>query len=93
MAQLLLLTLTKEQSAVKEAVLMGIPVIGIVDTNSDPSLVDFVIPANDDSPQSISLLLGYLADAVARGKEAAAKNAKAAGDAQVTKKGVKERCG
>jgi small subunit ribosomal protein S2 len=81
---------TKEQSAVKEAVLMGIPVVGIVDTNADPSLIDYVIPANDDSPQSINLILGYLADAVARGKETAVKNTKTAGEAQITKKGVKE---
>ena len=86
---IVIVDVTKEQSAVKEAVLMGIPVIGIVDTNSDPSLIDYVIPANDDSPQSISLILGYLADAVARGKEAA-KNAKNVGEAQITKKGVKE---
>ncbi len=81
---------SKEQSAVKEAVLMGIPVIGIVDTNSDPSLVDYVIPANDDSVQSIALILNYLADAVVRGKDAAAKKSKDAKDAQITKQGVKE---
>ena len=81
---------TKEQSAVKEAALMGIPVIGIVDTNSDPSLVDFVIPANDDSVQSIALILNYLADAVVRGRDAAAKKTKEASEAQITKKGVKE---
>jgi small subunit ribosomal protein S2 len=80
---------TKEQSAVKEAVLMGVPVVGIVDTNSDPSLVDYVIPANDDSPQSINLILDYLSNAVTRGKETAAKNAKSASEAQVTKKGTK----
>lgn len=80
---------SKEQSAVKEAVLMGVPVIGIVDTNSDPSLVDFVIPANDDSVQAVSLLLNYLADAVVRGKDAAARKSKDATDAaQITKKGV-----
>ena len=55
---------------------MGVPVVGIVDTNSDPSLIDYVIPANDDSPQSIGLILNYLADAVARGKENVAQNAK-----------------
>ena len=82
---------SKEQSAVKEAVLMGIPVIGIVDTNSDPSLVDFVIPANDDSVQSVSLILNYLADAVVRGRETAAKKSKDATDSQVTKKAAKEQ--
>lgn len=77
---------SKEQSAVKEAVLMGIPVIGIVDTNSDPSLVDIVIPANDDAPQSILLLLNKMADAVARGKDAAAKKPKDAQEATSLKK-------
>ena len=81
---------SKEQSAVKEAALMGIPVIGIVDTNSDPSDIDIVIPANDDSVQSISLIMNLLADAVARGKDIAAKKTKDAGDAQIAKKGAKE---
>ncbi len=88
---IVIVDVTKEQSAVKEAVLMGVPVVGIVDTNSDPSLVDYVIPANDDSPQSIGLVLGYLADAVARGKEKAAQSAKSASEAQITKKGTKEQ--
>jgi|SRR4030095_12120941 len=88
---IVIVDVNKEQSAVKEAVLMGIPVIGLVDTNSDPSLVDFVIPANDDSPQSISLLINYLGDAVARGKDAASKKSKDAVDAAAMKKtGVKE---
>jgi small subunit ribosomal protein S2 len=82
---------SKEQSAVKEAVLMGIPVIGVVDTNSDPSDIDIVIPANDDSVQSINLILNLLADAVARGKDVATKKSKDAGDVQVAaKKSVKE---
>lgn len=87
---IVIVDVSKEQSAVKEAVLMGVPVVALVDTNSDPSLVDYVIPANDDSPQSISLILGYLADAVARGKDIATKSAKTTTDAQVAKKGAKE---
>lgn len=78
---------TKEQSAVKEAVLMGVPVVAIVDTNSDPSGVSVVVPGNDDSPQAIGLLLNHMADAVLRGKEAATRNAKEASDAQVKKAG------
>jgi small subunit ribosomal protein S2 len=66
----------KEQSAVKEACAMGVPVVGFVDTNSDPSLVDLVIPANDDSPQAISLILNYLVAAVEKGKEMAGKQDK-----------------
>lgn len=67
---IVIVDVNKEQSAVKEAALMGIPVIGIVDTNSDPSLVDIVIPANDDSARSISLILNVLGEAAARGKDA-----------------------
>src|SRR5438477_5713866 len=66
----------KEQSAVKEACAMGVPVVGFVDTNSDPSLVDLVIPANDDSPQAISLILNYLIAAVEKGKDLASKQDK-----------------
>jgi len=54
-------------------------------------LVDFVIPANDDSVQAVSLILNYLADAVVRGREAAAKKSKDAIDSQVTKKVATEQ--
>lgn len=57
----------KEHSALKEAVRMGLPVVGLVDTNNDPSGVDFVIPGNDDSPRSIKTILEYLAEFAARG--------------------------
>ena len=61
----------KEFSALKEAEMMGVPVVAVVDTNCDPSRVDYVIPANDDAEQSIRVVLDYLGDAVVRGKEAA----------------------
>jgi len=61
----------KEQSAIREAAIMGIPIVAIVDTNADPSMIDYVIPANDDSPQSIGLIMGHLFKAVETGKEAA----------------------
>ncbi|MGB8467586.1 MAG: 30S ribosomal protein S2 [Candidatus Babeliales bacterium] len=61
----------KEQTALKEAIAMGIPVVGIVDTNTDPSSVDYVIPANDDAPKSIAFLVDFLAQAVAEGKKRA----------------------
>jgi small subunit ribosomal protein S2 len=66
----------KEASALQEAVVMGIPVVALVDTNCDPSLVDYVIPANDDSERSIRFLLEHLAASVQQGKELAAKNRK-----------------
>jgi small subunit ribosomal protein S2 len=61
----------KEHSAVKEAFGMGIPVIALVDTNTDPSFVKYVIPGNDDSPRSIEIIIGYLVECAAEGKKLA----------------------
>jgi small subunit ribosomal protein S2 len=55
--------------AILEAKKLNIPVIGIVDTNNDPSQVDYVIPGNDDSAQAISLYTAAVADAIISGKE------------------------
>jgi len=57
----------KEQIAVKEAEKLGIPVFGIVDTNSDPSNIDFVIPANDDAAKAVDMILGYICEAIKEG--------------------------
>jgi small subunit ribosomal protein S2 len=57
----------KEQIAVKEANKLGIPVFGIVDTNSDPNDIDFVIPANDDAAKAVDMILGYLCEAIKEG--------------------------
>jgi small subunit ribosomal protein S2 len=57
----------KEHIAVREANRLGIPVFGMVDTNSDPSNVDFVIPANDDATKSVELILGALCKAIQEG--------------------------
>jgi small subunit ribosomal protein S2 len=54
----------KEQIAVKEARKLGIPIIAIVDTNSDPTIIDFPIPANDDAAKSISVISRIITDAV-----------------------------
>ncbi|RKX38502.1 MAG: 30S ribosomal protein S2 [Thermotogae bacterium] len=59
----------KEKNAVAEANNLGIPVIGIVDTNCDPEPVDFVIPANDDAIRSIKLITSKIADSYLEGKE------------------------
>jgi len=61
----------KEHLAIKEARILGIPVIGIVDTNSDPEEVDYPIPANDDSIKTIELITKVIADAVLEGREIA----------------------
>jgi len=54
----------KERIAVKEARILGIPIVGIVDTNCDPDDVDYVIPANDDAIRSIRLITAAIADAI-----------------------------
>jgi len=62
---------SKEEIAVKEARKLGIPVAGIVDTNCDPDMVDYVIPGNDDALRAIRLFTSRIADAVLEGKDAA----------------------
>ena len=68
-AALFVVDVMKEHIAVKEAQRLGIPVFGIVDTNSDPNSVDYVIPANDDAKDSISVILDAVCGAVAEGLE------------------------
>lgn len=58
-----------ERNAVREAQRMGIPVIGVVDTDGDPDFCDLVIPANDDAIRSVGLILGHLVEAIERGKD------------------------
>jgi small subunit ribosomal protein S2 len=57
----------KEKIAVREAQRLGIPVFGMVDTNSDPNGIDFVIPANDDASQSIQLITSVMVEAIREG--------------------------
>ena len=64
---LFVIDVMKEKIAVREAQRLGIPVFGIVDTNSDPTGIDFVIPANDDASQSIQLITGVMVDAIREG--------------------------
>ena len=81
----------KENTALKEAIQSEVPVVALVDTNTDPSGVDFVIPGNDDSPKSISLIVDYLATFVERGKAASvAKAKKAKEDAEAKKAAAKK---
>ena len=68
-AALLVVDVLKEHIAVAEANRLGIPVFAMVDTNSDPNDIDFVIPANDDASKSIELILGTLTSAMAEGLE------------------------
>ncbi len=68
-AALFVVDVCKEHIAVKEAQRLGIPVFGIVDTNSDPNSVEYVIPANDDSNKSIEVVLDAVCGAIAEGIE------------------------
>ena len=82
----------KENIAVREANRLGIPVFGIVDTNSDPSNIDFVIPANDDATKSVEVILDACCAAMQEGLEerkAEKVDMEAAGEG-AAKKGVKK---
>ncbi|MES1965521.1 30S ribosomal protein S2 [Psychrobacter sp. AH5] len=72
-----------EAIAIKEAKNLGIPVIGIVDTNSSPDNVDYIIPANDDAIRAVTLYVTAVADAVIAGKEYAQTQAGGKADQQV----------
>jgi len=64
---LFIVDVSKEHIAVREAKRLGIPVFAMVDTNSDPSDIEFPIPANDDASKSISLIVGILCQAIEEG--------------------------
>ena len=64
---LFIVDVCKEHIAVREAKRLGIPVFAMVDTNSDPSDIEFPIPANDDASKSISLIIGILCQAIEEG--------------------------
>jgi len=66
-AALFIVDVLKEKIAVREAQRLGIPVFAMVDTNSQPEGIDFVIPANDDASQSISLIVQVMTDAIREG--------------------------
>lgn len=61
----------KEKIAVHEANKLGIPVVAMVDTNTDPTPIDVIIPSNDDAIRAIRLIAGTMADAVIEGKQGA----------------------
>lgn len=66
---LFVIDVMKEHIAVKEANRLGIPVFGIVDTNSDPKNIDYIIPANDDAKDSVEVILSACCAAIAEGLE------------------------
>jgi small subunit ribosomal protein S2 len=64
---LFIVDIKKEHIAVAEAQKLSIPIFAMVDTNSDPRQVDYVIPANDDASKSINVVLSFVTDAIAEG--------------------------
>jgi len=83
-AALFVIDVMKEHIAVQEAHRLGIPVFAMVDTNSDPTLIDFVIPTNDDATKSIELILGVVCQAIDEGiqESKAAKDEAEAADSE-----------
>ncbi|MBN1949695.1 MAG: 30S ribosomal protein S2 [Bacteroidales bacterium] len=68
-AAMFIVDISKEHISLREANRLNIPVFGMVDTNSDPNIVDFPIPANDDASKSISLIVGKVCEAIQEGLE------------------------
>jgi len=66
-ALLFVIDVSHEETAIREANSLKIPVVGVVDTNSDPDAIDYVIPSNDDAIRAIKLLVGKMADAALEG--------------------------
>jgi len=65
---------SKEHICVKEAKALGIPLVGLIDTNCDPTNIDYVIPGNDDAIRSVKLVAGAMADAVIEAREGVSVN-------------------
>ena len=92
-AALFVVDVMKENIAVREAARLGIQVFGIVDTNSNPNNIDFVIPANDDATKSIDIIVSACCAAIAEGLEerkAEKVDAEAAGEGNGNKGGKKK---
>ncbi|MCX6728800.1 MAG: 30S ribosomal protein S2 [Candidatus Saccharibacteria bacterium] len=68
---LLVIDVLGDANAIKEAKTLGIPVVAIVDTNADPTLIDYVIPGNDDAIKGVQLILDYVSSAIAEGQGSA----------------------
>jgi small subunit ribosomal protein S2 len=66
-AALVVIDAKREYSAIREAAFIGIPVIGLVDTNTNPAGVNYIIPGNDDSPRSVECVVEYLSEQIAKG--------------------------
>ncbi len=90
-AALFVVDVLKEKIAVREAIRLGVPVFAMIDTNSNPEGIDYVIPANDDASQSIQLVMRCVTDAVREGlTERKSEREKEVADAESKKKSKKE---
>jgi small subunit ribosomal protein S2 len=81
----------REETAVKEANTLNIPVLGLVDTNCDPSVIDHVIPSNDDAIRAIKLMVAYIADAVVEGRSMRKDKSDDQGDKKAAKAAPRRR--
>jgi len=68
---LFLIDVIGDANAINEAKTIGVPVVALVDTNANPSLIDYIIPGNDDAIKGVSLILDYVSAAIAEGQSAA----------------------
>ncbi|GET32625.1 hypothetical protein PbJCM13498_14880 [Prolixibacter bellariivorans] len=93
-AALFVVDVMKEKIAVREAQRLNIPVFAMVDTNSNPEGIDFVIPANDDASQSIDLIIGVMAEAIKEGlSERKVEREKEGGDEKQQKQPARQKRG
>ncbi|SHI67702.1 SSU ribosomal protein S2P [Hymenobacter daecheongensis DSM 21074] len=90
-AALFVVDVKREHIAVKEAQKLGIPVFAMVDTNSNPELVDFPIPANDDASKSIQLIVGVISKAIEDGLSERKVDKDEADKKQSEDEGIKEK--
>ncbi len=80
----------KEQIAVSEAKKLHIPIVAMVDTNSDPDDIDVIIPSNDDAIRAVRLITAKMADAVIEGKQGEDDNVEAAAEETVSADSLKD---
>ncbi|GAA3922325.1 30S ribosomal protein S2 [Hymenobacter algoricola] len=90
-AALFVIDVKREHIAVKEAQKLGIPVFAMCDTNSNPELVDFPIPANDDASKSIQLIVGVISKAIEEGLSERKVDKDEADKKQSEEEGIKEK--
>jgi small subunit ribosomal protein S2 len=93
-AALFVIDIMKEHIAVSEARRLNLPIFGMVDTNSDPELIDFPIPANDDAANSIAIVLDTVVQAIREGnneRKLEKDNDESASQVKKTKKTTKDR--